>query len=108
MSCVTIIAANIQAEVTGKSSTELAIDESKQGNIASTASHLYRQRTLSIDEKAKILADTHANSANILTRHAKLFLYNKVSSQERYQRKAKQSERIAQGLRRAAKSLQDS
>ncbi len=75
------------------------------GDKARTASHLRRAYTLSDSQKAEILAVTHATSAEksaALANH-----YKSPSLKERYKREAEKSEKIAQGLMRAALRTRD-
>jgi hypothetical protein len=98
--------ADILAEVTGRTRTELAIHEATRGDVWTTASHLKRDETLFISEKGGILADAYETYTDKSAWYAKIYKSPRLKKQ--YQRKAKQSERIALGLARAAQKAQDS
>jgi hypothetical protein len=96
----------IRVDFTGKSREELARYEAQKGDKARTASHLRRDYTLSDSQKGEILAEAYAKSAEklaVLANH-----YNSPSLKERFKREAQKSEKIAQGLMRAAQRTRDS
>ena len=98
--------ADTQAKVTRETRAKLARDEAQRGNTKITARHLQRDVTLAVSQKGEILAEAYANSA----KRSMTFANNPSSprNQERYQKEAQRSERISQGLTRAAQRSQNS
>jgi hypothetical protein len=99
-------AATGQQEIYGKSNADLARQEAPRSSTITTASHLNRDNTLSISEKGEILAVAYTKKAESEFSLAEDL--NTPELTEAYQREAQQAAKIAQGLSRAARKLQNS
>jgi hypothetical protein len=98
--------ATTQKEISGMSNADLARREAQEGFASTTASHLSLDNTLSISQKGEILAEAYAQTAE-----RKLHMAESSptpSLKEAYLSESKRSEKIAQGLTRAAERSQNS
>src|SRR5687767_9196740 len=97
--------ATTQKEISGMSNADLAKREAQEGFASTTASHLSLDNTLSISQKGEILAEAYTQTAE-----RKLHMAESSptpSLKEAYLSESKRSEKIAQGLTRAAKKSRD-
>jgi len=85
---------------------EFARDEAVLGFTDYTASYLNRDTELSDSEKGSILAEAYDNHAELIVDQTEPSKANEMLVADR-QRIARRSKRIAQGLTRAAKRVQN-